>query len=107
MQSNSEEAMMLNADGFFDENLLIKLCQLLGANEVRSGRIGQYNKLAKMGIVMVMGSVEDERTFSSVAFLKSRDRNSLLKNHLSVVVGTYSQKLYMMENFPYAETFEL
>jgi hypothetical protein len=77
------------------------------ANEVLSGRTGQYNKLAEMAIVMVMGSVEDERTFSSVAFLKSRVRNSLLKNHLSVVVGMYSQKLYTMENFLYAETFEL
>jgi hypothetical protein len=107
MQNNSEEAMMPDADGIFDENPLSKLWRLLGANEVLSGRTGQYNKLAEMAIVMVMGSVEDERTFSSVAFLKSRVRNSLLKNHLSVVVGMYSQKLYTMENFLYAETFEL
>jgi hypothetical protein len=31
----------------------------------------------------------------------------LLKKHLSVVVGMYSQKLYTRESFPYGETFEL
>jgi hypothetical protein len=57
MQSNSEEAMMPNANGIFDENPLTKLWRLLGANEVLSGRTGQYNKLVEMAIVMVMGSV--------------------------------------------------
>lgn len=57
-----------------------------------------------MAVVMVLGSVEDERTFSSVKFLKSPLRNSL-DAHLNLVVGMYSQKMFTLKNFPYEETY--
>jgi hypothetical protein len=58
-----------------------------------------------MAIVQVIGSVEDERIFSSVGFLKSKLRNSLQK-HIEVVLGMYSQRIYSLENFPYQDVFD-
>lgn len=35
-------------------------------------RFSEYKKLAKMAIVTMLGSVEDQWTFSSMAFLRSK-----------------------------------
>jgi hypothetical protein len=45
----------------------------------------EHSKLAKIGTCFVLGSVEDERCFSSLKFLKSSLRNSLGKNLPMVV----------------------
>ena len=73
----------------FDLNPLTKLWRVAEANGPLGGRFPTYMKLAHMAVVMVLGSVEDERVFSSLAFCKSKVRNSL-DSHLSVVVGMYS-----------------
>ena len=51
----------------------------------------EYLKLTKIALVHVIRSVEDECVFSSIAFLKSKLRNSL-DPHLPMVVGMYSHK---------------
>lgn len=61
MQSNSEECMVPNESGNFDVNPLTNLWRILAANDVLCGRFTQYMKLAKMAVVMVMGSVDNER----------------------------------------------
>ncbi len=38
-------------------------------------RIFEYFKLVELAIVAVLGSVEDEFTFSTVTFMKSKLRN--------------------------------
>jgi len=48
----------------------------------------EYYKLAQVAIVQVLGSVEDERCFSSLAFLKNKLRNSL-DMHLECGVEMY------------------
>ena len=56
-------------------------------------------------LVYVIGSVKDERVFSSVSFLKTKFRNSL-DPHLGVVVGMYSQNIYTLQNFPKDSVFD-
>jgi hypothetical protein len=62
-------------------------------------------KLAEIGSVLVLGSVEDERCFSSLKFLKSCQRNRLGK-HLPLVVRMFGQKYFSLENFPYKEAID-
>jgi hypothetical protein len=58
-----------------------------------------------MAIVHVLGSVEDERCFSFLAFLKSKLRTNL-DPHLPLGVGMYNQKFFTLETFPYNATFD-
>ena len=55
--------------------------------------------MAEIKIVQVVGSVEDERIFNSVAFSKGKLRNCL-DEHLECAVGVYSQKYFTIENLP-------
>jgi hypothetical protein len=57
-----------------------------------------------MAIVHVLGNVEDERCFSSLAFLKSK-LQATLDPHLPLVGGMYNQKFFNLEKFSYIVTF--
>jgi hypothetical protein len=57
-----------------------------------------------MIVVHVLGSVQDERCFSTLSFLKSKLHNSL-DQHLELVVGMYLQQLYTLQDFPYNSCF--
>jgi hypothetical protein len=61
--------------------------------------------LAKIVMVQVLGSREDEWCFSSLAFCKSKFHNQLTTN-MGLVVRMFSQNFYTLHNFPYVETFE-
>lgn len=50
--------------------------------------------------IKVFGSVEDERVFSSVAFLKSKVRNRLV-DHLPLVVNIFGERHLTLANFPF------
>jgi len=64
----------------------------------------EFYKLAKVAIVQILGSVEDERYFSSLAFLKNKLSNSL-DTHLECVVGMHSQKIFTLETFSYEAAY--
>ncbi len=53
----------------------------------------EYFKLVKMAIVHVLGSVEEECCFSTLAFLNSKLQFTL-NPHLPFVVGIYNQKFF-------------
>jgi hypothetical protein len=65
----------------------------------------EYFKLAKIAMVQVLGSVEDEQCFSSLEFWKSKLCNQLTTN-LGLVVKVFSQNFYTLHNFPYAKAYE-
>jgi hypothetical protein len=44
--------------------------------------------------------MEDERTFSTLSFMKSKLKNRLI-SHLDLVICMFSQHFYTLENFPY------
>ncbi len=60
-----------------------------------------------MAIGMVLGSVENEHTFFTMNFIKSKLHNWLTTN-LDLVIYMYEQQFYMMQNFPlYTTTCEV
>jgi len=67
MKSNSRSAILPP----LDVNLLNKVWQVLDNNNNLTNNFGEFLKLAKMAVVHILGSVEDECLFSSVGFLKS------------------------------------
>jgi hypothetical protein len=73
MKSNARAAMLPP----YDVNPLTKVWRVLDSNNSLTQNFGEFLKLAEMAVVHVLGSVEDERLFSSVGFLKSKLRNNL------------------------------
>jgi hypothetical protein len=65
----------------------------------------KYLKLAKIAMMHALVSVEDERCFNFISFLKSKMRNCL-NPHLQLVVLMYAQLFFTLDTFPYATTFE-
>ena len=61
-------------------------------------------KVVEIAYVQVLGSVEDERTFNTLSFIKNRLRNSLTVN-LETCVAMYAQKFYSLEKFLYGAVF--
>jgi hypothetical protein len=59
-------------------------------------------RLVELAIVMVFGSVEDERTLS--IFMKSKLRNQLT-THLDLVVRMYTQDYFTLQSFPFYMAF--
>jgi len=67
--------------------------RVLNSKNNLTQNFGEFLKLAKMVVVHVIGLVdwvEDEYTFSSVGFLKSRFQNKLVE-HIPIVNGMYFQ----------------
>ena len=73
----------------YDVNLVSKLWQKLGCNGLLLSKLSEFMRLVEIVITNVMGSVEDERTFSSLKFIKSRLR-SWLEGNLDTVVHVFS-----------------
>lgn len=101
MMSNWERAM----EPPFDLNPLTRLWRLLNANSLTNHLFPEYVKLAEIAVVHVLGSVEDERCFSSLGFLKNKVRNSL-DEHLPLVVTMFSL-IYSLRTFPYDATYNM
>jgi hypothetical protein len=89
----------------FERNPYSRLWDNIGSSQILSKMIPEYLKLAEIGCVFVLGSVEDERTFSSLKFLKSRLRNRLGEN-LPLAVRMHAQRFYTQDSFPYGAALE-
>jgi hypothetical protein len=90
----------------FDVNPVSRLWRMLDANIALASQFSEYVKLAQIALVHVLGSIEDERCFSSLTFLKDKVRNRLVSDHLSAVMGMYGQQVYTLESFPYDDCFK-
>lgn len=53
-------------------------------------------------ILQVLGSIEDERTFLNVSFMKNKLHNHLTE-HLPLVTSMLTQEHYTLTSFPYNE----
>ena len=87
-------------------NPVTKLWRHLNANFALSSSFPEYMKLAQIALIHVLGSMEDERAFSSVTFLKDKLWNRLDGDHLGLVVGMHNQSVYTLTSFPYEECFK-
>jgi hypothetical protein len=56
-------------------NPVIQLWRSVEANNYFKHALSEFINVAKIAIVMVLGSVQDERTFSTVTFAKIKLQN--------------------------------
>ena len=62
--------------------------------------------LAELALVMVPGSVEDERLFSAMNFIKNELRNKLKNPHLTAAVRLFFSRQFTVKTFPYMEALK-
>ncbi|KAG0595418.1 hypothetical protein M758_UG165000 [Ceratodon purpureus] len=102
-------AMKSNSKGVltppFTVNPMTKLWQILGSNALLVYAFPEYFMVSKMAMTIVLGSVEDERAFSTIGFIKDKLRNKL-GEHLPLCVQMFTQKFYTFKNFPYTEAVQ-
>jgi hypothetical protein len=101
MKSNATTCMVPP----FDTNPLTKMWCLVTTSQVLVYNFLEYVKLVEMAMVQIVGSVEDERCFSTLAFMKSKCHNRLI-THLPLV-WIFAQRFYTLQNFLYAIFFVL
>ncbi|KXZ46940.1 hypothetical protein GPECTOR_39g434 [Gonium pectorale] len=61
----------------------------------------EWVRLGKLAATLVPGAVEAERIFSTMSFIKNKQRNRLEQQHLSVAVRLMVQDWYTVSDFPY------
>jgi hypothetical protein len=87
-------------------NPVTKLWQKLGCNALLLSKLSEYMKLAHIAVTAVLGSCEDERTFSTLSFVKSKVRNRLQGN-LDTSIRMFSQGWYSLESFLYNQAYDI
>ena len=95
MKSHAKVAM----EEMVDENLVSKVWIRIGQNALMLNCLSEFIKLAKIAMCVVLGSVEDEQTFSTLSFMKSKLRNRLT-GHIDTCVKLFSQEFFTIETFP-------
>jgi hypothetical protein len=86
-----------------DKNPVTKVWKKVGQNVLMLSRLLEFMKLAKITFTTILGSVEDERTFSTLGFMKSKLRNCL-GEYLNTCVKLFSQPFFTHDSFSYSET---
>ena len=74
--------------------------KLMTDNPVWRIAVSEFIKVGEIALTMVGGSVEDERAFSAMSFLKNTLRNRL-DTHLEVCMRLKMQDHYTVSDFPY------
>jgi hypothetical protein len=77
----------------FDANPVTKLWRTLTSFQILEVKIQKYTKLAKLDVVQVIGSIENECCFSTPIFMKTKLRN-ILTMHLELVIRMFSLKTF-------------
>jgi len=89
----------------FDLNPLTKMWCVVTTFRVLSFSFSKYVKLVELAMVQMVGRVEDERCFFTLAFMKSKLWNRLT-THLPFVMCMFAQQFYTLQNFPYVDNIE-
>jgi hypothetical protein len=82
-----------------------RMWRTIEANSFLWHSLSEYIKVAEIAIVMVLGSIQDERTFSTLTFMKNKLCNRLTTN-LAMVVGMKSQSFFTLNDFSYDAAYE-
>jgi hypothetical protein len=103
-QSSFFKISMLNnaqwaVDNNFGVNPLTHLWLKLSSNALLASKLSEWIKVVEIATVTTLGSVEDERTFSTLNYMKSKVRNNL-QEHLDLVVQMYGQNFYDLKSYP-------
>lgn len=68
---------------FFDQNPTSWLGQKLGSSGILQNPLSKYLNLIEISIVIILGFVEGEQTFSTLSYMKTKLKN-YLTNHLEL-----------------------
>ncbi len=63
-------------------------------------------KLVKIAMLQVLESIENERTFSNLSFMKNKLQNQLII-HVDLCVRMFSHNFFILSNFYYDEAIAL
>ena len=66
-------------------------------------RFGEWVKIAELVMVMVPGSVEDERMFSTLRYIRNPQCNRLYEKHLTSCAWGFKSSAFRVESFPYPQ----
>ena len=83
-----------------DRNPVIKPWQKVSQNTLMVQQLFEFIKVAKIAVTIVLGSVEDEHTFSTLGFMKSTLHNHF-GSHLDTTMKVFSQPFYKQDSFLY------
>ena len=92
-------------DNPLEYGAITRLWTKLSGSQFLLQSMSEYFKLVDLCQTMILGSVEDERMFSALSFLKSKLRNRLDKN-VETCLRLYVTK-YDVHNFPYERALTL
>ena len=67
--------------------------------------ISEWLKLGHLCLAQVHGSIEDERAFSAMGFIKNKTRNS--QQHLNVAMRFFKQPWFTLDSFPYNKALDV
>jgi hypothetical protein len=101
---NFSAPVMASAD-IETENPLSVVWDRISASTYLSNSLHAFGKVAKIAVVTVLTSVEDERTFSTLSWMKSKVRNRL-NGHLDCTLRVFSQPWFSVTNFPYQQAVD-
>lgn len=100
MIANAEAAMLRP----LEVNPFTSIWRTITSNGMLSFSLSKFIKVTGIACVQVLGSTEDDRTFSTLTFIKNRLRNRLT-THLELAVAMFAQKFYTIDNFPYSAAY--
>ena len=78
--------------------------QSLSINALLFSKSFEFHELAEMVVVQIMGSVEDERVFSTLSFMKMKLRNKLT-DHVDLTVCMFCQNHWQLDNLMFGNAF--
>jgi hypothetical protein len=70
-------------------------------------RASEWAKLGELALVLVPGSVEEERLFSCMNNIKNAGRNRLEEAHLNACVRMKCQRFFTLHTFPFAAALKI
>ncbi|KAJ9521633.1 hypothetical protein QJQ45_000445 [Haematococcus lacustris] len=100
MRCQAEHRVELSSAAANPAKETTKLWRYLAGQPITKADILEYIKLAELALVMTPGSVEEERMFSPMAYLKDDTRNRLQECHLNVCARVFSSNQFDLDTFP-------
>ena len=79
---------------------MTKLWRTFGQTTMMLSRLSEWIKVVELVVIVVLGSLEEKRTFSILSFIKSKFSNRL-GSHLDTCVKVYVQEFFTQESFFY------
>ncbi|KAJ9530549.1 hypothetical protein QJQ45_012511 [Haematococcus lacustris] len=92
MRCQAEHRVELSSAAANPTKETTKLWRYLAGQPITKADILEYIKLAELALVMIPGSVEEERMFSTMAYLKDDTRNRLQECHWNVCAHVCAQQ---------------